>query len=147
MLRMKGRRYKLWWSRKGDGGGGVGVMVKEELCEKVVEVRRVSGGEMTLDAVFGEDVLRFICGYAPQSGRSLEEKQSFYDKLKCEWDMQSADDVVMYSGDFNGHIGRYIDGFDEEHGGYGAGQRNLEGRMLLEFCLEKELCVSNTWFK
>ena len=32
------------------------------------------------------------------------------------------------------------------HGGYGVGQRNLEGRMLLEFCLEKELRVSNTWF-
>ena len=30
---MKGRRYKLWWSRKGDGVGGVGVKAKEELCE------------------------------------------------------------------------------------------------------------------
>ena len=28
MLGMKGRRYKLWWSEKGDGVGGVGVMVK-----------------------------------------------------------------------------------------------------------------------
>ena len=42
MLGMKGRRYKLWWSRKGNGVGGAGVMVKEELCEKVVEVRRES---------------------------------------------------------------------------------------------------------
>ena len=33
MLGMKGRRYKLWWSGKGDGVGGVGVMVMEELCE------------------------------------------------------------------------------------------------------------------
>ena len=33
------------------------------------------------------------------------------------------------------------------HEGYGAGQRNLEGVMLLEYCLEKELCASNTWFK
>ena len=47
----------------------------------------------------------------------------------------------MCLGDFNGHIGRHIDG------GYGVGQSNLEGRMLLEFCLEKELCVSNTWNK
>ena len=31
MLGMKGRRYKLWWSGKGDGVGGVGAMVKEEL--------------------------------------------------------------------------------------------------------------------
>ena len=50
-------------------------------------------------------------------------------------------------GDFNGHVGRHIDGFDVVHGGYGVGQRNLEGRTLLEFCLEKELCVSNTWLK
>ena len=41
MLGMKGRRDKLWWSGK-DGVGGVGVMVKEELYDKVVEVRRVS---------------------------------------------------------------------------------------------------------
>ena len=44
---------------------------------------------------------------------------------------------------FNGHVGRHIDGFD---GGYGVGQRNLEGRVLLEFCMEKELCVSSMWF-
>ena len=41
MLGMKGRRYELWWSGKGDGVCGVGVMVKEELCEGV-EVRKVS---------------------------------------------------------------------------------------------------------
>ena len=39
----------------------------EELCEKVVEVRRVSDRVMTLVVVFEEDVLRLICGYAPQS--------------------------------------------------------------------------------
>ena len=32
MLGMKGRRYRLWWSGKGDGVGGVGVMAKEEQC-------------------------------------------------------------------------------------------------------------------
>ena len=97
--------------------------------------------------VFEEDVLRLICGYALQSGRPLEEKQSFYDKLICEWDMHSADDLVMCLGDFNGHIGSHIDGFDGVHGGYGVGQRNLEGGMLLKFCLDEVLCVSSTWFK
>ena len=32
----------LWWSGRGDGFGGVGLVMKEELCEKVVVVRRVS---------------------------------------------------------------------------------------------------------
>ena len=54
---MKGRRYKLRKSGKGDGVGVVGVMVKEELCEKVAEVRRISDSVMTL-VVFEEDVLR-----------------------------------------------------------------------------------------
>ena len=62
----------------------------------------------------------------------LEEKQSFYDEPKCEWDMHSAGDLVMYLGDINGHIGRHIDGFNGVHGGFGVGQKNLEGRMLNE---------------
>ena len=38
VLGLKCRRYKLWWSGNSDGMGGVGVLMKEELCEKIVEV-------------------------------------------------------------------------------------------------------------
>jgi exonuclease III len=54
----KGRRYKFWW-KGGDGNGGVGVMVKEELAEQVCEVRRKSdsgcfvGGESDGKSYFG----------------------------------------------------------------------------------------------
>ena len=65
----------------------------------------------------------------------FEEKQYCYDELICEWHMHSAGDLVMCLGYFNGHICRYIDGFDKVHGGQGIGRRNLEGRVLLEFCL------------
>ena len=54
-------------------------MVKEELCEKVEEVRTVSDRVMNLIVVIEEDVHRLICGYVPQSRKSLEEKHSFYD--------------------------------------------------------------------
>ena len=77
----------------------------------------------------------------------MEEKQSFYDELKGEWDMHIADDLVMCLGDFNGYMGRHIGGFDGVHGWHGVGQRNLEGGTLLESCMEKELFMSNTWFK
>ena len=39
----------------------------------------VSDRVMVVVFVYEEDVLRLICGYVPQSGRSLEENQSFYD--------------------------------------------------------------------
>ena len=35
----RGRKYKLGWSGKDDGMGEVGIVVKEELCKKIVEVR------------------------------------------------------------------------------------------------------------
>ena len=64
MLGMKGNRYRLWWSDKGDGIGGVGVMLRKELCEKLAQVRKVSNRVMTV-VVFEADVLRLICAYIP----------------------------------------------------------------------------------
>ena len=58
--------------------------MKEELCEKVIEIRMVSDRVMTVVVDLEEDVLRLVCGYAPQSGRSLEERLSFCDELKGE---------------------------------------------------------------
>ena len=54
--------------------------------------------------------------------------------------MHSAGDLVMCMYCFNGHVGWRIDGFDGDHTGFGVGQRNLEGRIVLEFCLEKDDC-------
>ena len=42
---------------------------------------------MVVVFVFEKNVLRLICGYAPHSGGSLEEIQSFYVELKNELDM------------------------------------------------------------
>ena len=67
-----------------------------------------------------------ICGYSPQSGRSLKKK-SFRDDLKVELDMHSTGDYVIFLGDLYGHFGRHIDGFSGVHGGYGIGQKNLDG--------------------
>ena len=49
------------------------VMKKDELCEKVVEVGRVSDRVMAVVLVFAEYVMGLICGYAPQGSQSLEE--------------------------------------------------------------------------
>ena len=59
---------------------GMGVMLKEMLCENVVELRKLIVSVMIV-VVFDKDVLRLTYGYAQQGGRSLEEKQSFCDEL------------------------------------------------------------------
>ena len=67
--------------------------------------------------------------------------------MVSERDLQSADEVVLDLGDFKRHVGRWIDGFEGVHGGYGIAKKNVEGRRLFEFCDEKELFVANAWFE
>ena len=67
---VKGRRYKLWWSGNSDGTGGVRVLVKEELCEKVVEVRRKSDIVMTLE----EEVVRIMCVWSANWQNECRER-------------------------------------------------------------------------
>ena len=73
-------------------------------------------------------MLKVICGYGPQSGRTNVEKDQFYDALASEWELQSEGEVVLGMGDFNGHIGKWIEGFEGVRGGNGIGVRNVEGR-------------------
>ena len=49
-------------------------MVKEELYEKVVEVRRANDRVISLAIVLEEEVVRVVWAYAPHSGKSREEK-------------------------------------------------------------------------
>ena len=102
---------------------------------------------MTVVMVFEEEVLRIRCVYGPQSGRTAAEKEHFSDDLRSEWDLHSVGELVLGMGDFNGHVGKRIEGYEDVHGGNGIGERNVEGKMLLEFCDEKELYVANTWFR
>ena len=43
------------------------------------------------------------------------------------------DDFVVLLGDLNGHVGAEADGYEGIHGGFGYGDRNVEGCRILEF--------------
>ena len=55
-------------------------------------------------------------------------------------------ELIIGMGDFSGH-GRKIDGFLGVHGESNISERHQEGRMLLEFCDAKHLCIAKTWFR
>ena len=46
---------------------------------------------MTLE----EEVVRSVCVYGPQSGRTGGERERFYDDLGSEWDLHSAGELVL----------------------------------------------------
>ena len=48
------------------------MLAKEELYDKVVDVRRVNDRVMSPAIVFQVEVVRVVCTYAPPSGKWME---------------------------------------------------------------------------
>ena len=80
-------------------------MVKEELSESVVEIRR-SDRMMTMCLIFGEEMIRVICVYAPQNKKPDIQKHEFYDKLIHEWDTKDTKELTLGVEYCNVHVGK-----------------------------------------
>ena len=125
--------YKLFWKGDKNGQGGVGTMVKQEVVESVTKVRRVSPRILSANLVLSEKVVTIISVYRPQSRRSVEEKEKFYDDLTAE--VWSRKGICVVLGDFNGHVGRSVQGYAGVHGGFGWGERNRDGERILRLLI------------
>ena len=64
--------------------------------------------------VFEEEVIRVICAYAPQVGRSECKKDDFYNNMASEWDLQNPGEVILGLGNFNRHVEKRIDVFEDD---------------------------------
>ena len=138
---------KFFW-QGGKRGAGVGLMVADKWVDCVLEVKRTNDRIMTVRVNVGKWVLNLVSVYAPQVGRPMDEKENFYMALgKTLHDLGNRNgEMAIVCGDFNGHVGERIEGYDGVHGGKGFGKRNLEGEMLLEFAGAHQLSIMNTWF-
>ena len=85
--------------------------MKEELCEKVVKVRRKSDRMMAMVLIFEKGVIRVTCAYGPHSERPDAEKDRFYDEMAREWNLGCTGEMVIGFGDINGNIGKRMDDF------------------------------------
>ncbi|CAH1263777.1 Hypp2763 [Branchiostoma lanceolatum] len=116
-IKGKDSRYKFYWCGNKQGQGGVGIVLAEKWVEKVFEI-----------------------------GLPDAEKERFYDQLQSTIAKIPASEILFPIGDWNGHVGEDVHGFEEVHGGHGFGDRNAEGERLLEFALANDLLVGNTLF-
>uniref|UniRef100_UPI00358F58A9 craniofacial development protein 2-like n=1 Tax=Myxine glutinosa TaxID=7769 RepID=UPI00358F58A9 len=142
-----GQKYKFVWQGCPEGVNGVGVLFSEEFVDSVVSVTRVSDRLMMVKMMIGKLLVNVISGYAPQVGRSDEEKDKFWCAIEKLMENVKDEEVVVVGGDLNGHVGRSMDGFDRVHGGCGYGVRNGEGERILEFADGADLLICNTQFQ
>lgn len=142
-----GERYKFLWQGGKDGNGGVGVLVAEKWVDQVVKVNRVDERILVVQLLVGRRLVNVISTYAPQVGRSDDEKDVYWDALIETVSRLSAGEAVILGGDLNGHVGSAADGYGGVHGDMGFGARNAEGERILEFGDAMEMVVCNTFFK
>ena len=146
-LKGKDSAYKVFWSGNSEGTNGVGILLAKKWTDKVFEVQRPSDRIILLKLIIGKTVCTLVNVYAPQQGSPEAEKGRFYDQLNAVVARIPLSEVLIPGGDWNGHVGRAADGFEEVHGGFGYGERNDEGGRHLDFAVPHDLVIGNTLFK
>ncbi|XP_059295649.1 uncharacterized protein LOC132048985 [Lycium ferocissimum] len=138
--------YKLWFSGRMRYRNGVGILVDSELRDQAVEVRRINDRMMVIKLVVGGFTLNIISAYAPQAGMYKEEKRGFWEDLDLVVVSIPPIEKLFVGGDFNGHIGSVLRGYDDVHEGFGFEDRNGGGVSLLDFAKVFRLVVANSSF-
>ena len=140
---MIGDGFKFLWSGGCKAENGVVVIVANWLIVKVVGVESFNDRVINVNIVIADAVWEVVSCYCPQAGRSVNEKEEFYELM----DKVVTSEKVLVGGDFNGHVGSDMGGFGEVHGGFGIEQTNHGGIRLLDWAVAKGLGLMNTCFQ
>ena len=77
----------------------------------------------------------------------MSAKRLFWEDLEDVVRSVPTDEKLFIGGDLNGHVGTTNIGFEGVHGGFGYGDRNQEGKDILDFAVAYDLLVANTFFR
>ncbi|MDJ0933710.1 MAG: endonuclease/exonuclease/phosphatase family protein [Breoghania sp.] len=142
-----GGGFKLLYHGVDRRRNGVGVILKEEFSERVLEVRRVSDRVVSVKLEIEGVIINVVSAYAPQVGCGREEKESFWKELDEVVETIPRQERVVVGADFNGHVGEGNRGDEAVMGRHGYKERNAEGQSLVDFAVRKDMAVVNTYFK
>ena len=121
--------------------------MREELAESVLEVKKVSDRLMAMKLEVKRFSLNIVSSYAPQVNNSMEEKNDFWEDLDGLIESISKEDRIVLGADLNGHVGKGNIEDEEIMGSYGAGARNKEESIIVDFGKRMDLAIVNTYFK
>ena len=124
---------------------GVALILHKEIARRVKKIVQHSD-RLLLVKIEAEPIdMTVIQTYMPTSAHSDEEVEDMYEEIERLLDEEEARDNVVIMGYWNAIVGEGRD--DIVVGEYGMGRRNKRGDKLVEFCKQRKLVVTNTWFK
>ena len=113
------------------------MLVADRWIEKVLEMKHVSERLLVVRVIVGRFILNLISVYAPQTEWPVVGKEEFLAMLGEVVSGIDSGESLLNCGDWNGHVGSKIDGFEGVHGGIDFGKRNVKGEDILE--------IDSTW--
>ena len=138
---------KLFYNGADGRKNEIGMVVREELAESVLEVKRVSDRLITMKLKVKGSILNIVSAYGPQVNNSMEEKNNFWEDLDGLRKSVSKEERIVLGADLNGHMGEGNIGDEEIMGRYGAETRNKKGSMVVDFGKRMNLAIVSTYFK
>ena len=135
---------KMFYNGADGRKNGIGIVVREELAESVLEVKRVSDRLMAMKLEVNGSILNIVSAYAPKVNNIMEEKNDFWEDLDGLIKSISAEERIVLGADLNGHVGKGNIGDEEIIGRYGAETKNKKGLMVVDFGKRMDLVIVNT---
>ena len=142
-----GGECKLFYNGADGRRNGIGIVVREELIESVLEVKRVSDRLMAMKLEVKGSILNIVSAYAPQANNRMEEKNDFWEDLDGLIGSVTKAERIILGAYFNRHVGEGNIENEKIMMRCGAGTRNKEGSMVVDFVKRMDLAIVNTYFK
>ena len=139
-----GAGYKLYYHGEDGMKNGVGIVLCEDLKDRVLAVERPSDRVMRMKLDIEGEVWNIISCYEPQTGCTEYEKDKFWETIGSEMQAVNRSELLVVAGDLNGHVGSDKIGYEEVHGGHGVRAPNEEGIKVLDFATAYQMRLLNT---
>lgn len=124
---------------------GVGILCKSNIAQYIMGVWPVSPRNMLIKFRAKPFDISIIQTYAPTTDYSEEEIEEYYEEIQNIMKNVKSTEVLIIMGDFNAKVGK---GREEDIvGHFGLGERNERGERLVQFCIENNLMITNTFFQ
>ena len=124
---------------------GVGVFLSKKVAKSLKGYWAISERVLVVKLQSKPFDMNIIQVYAPTADSDEEEIESFYDSIDKAMEQCKNHEVNILMGDFNAKVGEGRS--TNVVGPYGLGQRNDRGEKLVNWCLENNQVILNTWFR
>src|SRR6218665_2963651 len=135
----------IYSGEESQGHSGGGVWINKGRKTAVIGYETVSSRILVVRLKAKPRCISLVQVYAPTAERENDEIEVFYQEMTNTLKKIPKRDITVMMGDFNAKVGSV--NIPPVTGGEGLGRINERGERLIDFCMEQEICLTNTWFK